>query len=105
MDGTGITIDILTVAGVVTALLITVKSIFDLLPDVFGSFGRALEAWRKMRKADDESTTPEDEPEPPTPPAGADEPPQVLPPHTGDRRSRRAEEPDGRGNEEPPMAA
>ncbi|MFE4085428.1 hypothetical protein [Streptomyces sp. YIM B13502] len=105
MDGTGITIDILTVAGVVTALLITVKSILDLLPDVIESFRRARDAWRNVWKADDESTEPEDQPEPPTPPAGAAEPPQVLPPHTGDQRSRRAEEPDGRNDEEPPMAA
>ncbi|GAA3181052.1 hypothetical protein GCM10010451_32790 [Streptomyces virens] len=105
MDGTGITIEIVAVAGVASVLLMAVKSNIDLLCDVFVSIGRARKTWRDMWKADDEATEPEDEPEPPTPPAGAEEPPQVLPPRTRDRRSRRAEEPDDRNDEEPPMAA
>ncbi|MGA5284188.1 hypothetical protein ACPCSK_27810 [Streptomyces griseoincarnatus] len=104
MDGTAITIGVLAIAGVVTVGLVVLKGIFDQLPDVIESFRRARDAWRSLAEAD-EATEPEDDPEPPTPPAGVEEPPQVLPPHTGDRRSRRAEEPDGRNDEEPPMAA
>ncbi|MBJ6615382.1 hypothetical protein [Streptomyces sp. I4(2020)] len=77
MDGTVIVI-ILAVAGVASVLLFAIKGISDQLPDLFESFRRARDAWRRLKEEQGEVTKPDDTEEPPSSvavPAGDEEPP------------------------------
>ncbi|MEU5509644.1 MULTISPECIES: hypothetical protein [Streptomyces] len=77
MDGTVIVI-ILAVAGVASVLLFAIKGISDQLPDLFESFRRARDAWRRLKEEQGEVTKPDDTKEPPSSaavPAGDEEPP------------------------------
>ncbi|MFJ9538777.1 hypothetical protein ACIRPX_16100 [Streptomyces sp. NPDC101225] len=80
MDGTAIII-ILAVAGVVTFLLYVIKGVLDQLPDLFESARKALEAWERLTKKNDEAPQPdetEERPPPVVPPADDEEPPAAA---------------------------
>ncbi|MEV5438191.1 hypothetical protein AB0K80_19580 [Streptomyces sp. NPDC052682] len=80
MDGTAIII-ILAIAGVASVLLFAIKGILDQLPDVFESFRRARDAWKRLKEEPDEVAKPNDTEEPPPPvtvPADDDEPPAAA---------------------------
>lgn len=53
MDGTAIIV-ILAIAGVASVLLFAVKGILDQLPDVFDSFRRARDAWKRLKEEQDQ---------------------------------------------------
>ncbi|MFB7739365.1 hypothetical protein ACFC08_34415 [Streptomyces sp. NPDC056112] len=81
MDGNAITIIILAVAGVASVLLFAIKGISDQLPDLFDSFRRAREAWKRLWEQQDEAAKPEETEEPPPPvtvPADDEEPPAAA---------------------------
>ncbi|MEU0246664.1 hypothetical protein ABZ192_20475 [Streptomyces sp. NPDC006235] len=79
MDGTAIII-ILAIAGVASVLLFAIKGILDQLPDVFESFRRARDAWKRLKEKQDEATKPDDtkEQHPVTVPADDEEPPAAA---------------------------
>jgi Sec-independent protein translocase protein TatA len=56
VDGSAIII-ILAIAGVVSVLLFAVKGILDQLPDVFDSFRRARDAWKRLKEEQGEVAT------------------------------------------------
>jgi hypothetical protein len=74
VDGTAIIIIILTVAGVVAALLVALKGILDQLPDVFDSARRARDAWKRLKE--EQGGT--EEPPPVAIPADDEEPPAAA---------------------------
>ncbi|MEV7128651.1 hypothetical protein [Streptomyces sp. NPDC093260] len=81
MDGNAITIIILAVAGVASVLLFAIKGISDQLPDLFESFRRARDAWKRLKEEQDEAVRPDDTEEPPPPvtvPADDKEPPAAA---------------------------
>ena len=51
MDGTAIII-ILAIAGVASVLLFALKGLLDQVPDVIESAGRARDAWKHFRRAE-----------------------------------------------------
>ncbi|MGX5212630.1 hypothetical protein ACWKT3_28730 [Streptomyces violaceus] len=63
MDGNAIII-ILAIAGVASVLLFAVKGILDQLPDVFDSFRRARDAWKRLKEEQDEVLKPDDAEDP-----------------------------------------
>jgi Sec-independent protein translocase protein TatA len=63
VEGTAIII-ILAIAGVASALLFAIKGILDQLPDVFDSFRRARDAWKRLKEEQDEAAKPDDTEEP-----------------------------------------
>lgn len=63
MDGT--VIIILAIAGVASVLLFAIKGILDQLPDLFESFRRARDAWKRLKEVQDEAVKPDDTEEPP----------------------------------------
>lgn len=65
MDGTAIII--LAIAGVASVMLFAIKGILDQLPDVFDSFRRARDAWKRLKEEQDEVTNPDDIEGPPPP--------------------------------------
>lgn len=65
MDGTAITIIILAIAGVVTVTLYVLKGILDQLPEVFDSFRRARDAWKRLGEQQDEAPKRDNIEEPP----------------------------------------
>ncbi|MFI9077514.1 hypothetical protein ACIGW8_13645 [Streptomyces sioyaensis] len=80
MDGNAIII-ILAIAGVASVLLFAVKGILDQLPDVFDSFRRARNAWKRLKEEQDEVVKPDDTEEPPPPvkvPTDDEEPPAAA---------------------------
>ncbi|MEV8247483.1 hypothetical protein AB0R01_27505 [Streptomyces rochei] len=80
MDGTVIII-ILAVAGVASVLLFAIKGISDQLPDLFESFRRARDAWKRFKEEQGEVTQPDDTKAPPPSvavPADDDEGPPVA---------------------------
>ena len=64
MDGNAIII-ILAIAGVASVLLFAIKSILDQLPDVFESFRRARDAWKRLKEEQDEAAKRDNTEEPP----------------------------------------
>ncbi|MEV5009158.1 hypothetical protein [Streptomyces sp. NPDC055692] len=80
MDGTAITIIILAIAGVVTVILYVLKGISDQLPDLFDSFRRARDAWKRLWEQPDEAAKPEDTEEQPDEAAKPEETQEPPPP-------------------------
>jgi hypothetical protein len=66
VDGTAIII-ILAIAGVASVLLFAIKGILDQLPDVFDSFCRVRDAWKRLKEEQGEVAKPDDTEEPPPP--------------------------------------
>jgi len=79
VDGTAIII-ILAIAGVASVLLFAVKGILDQLPDVFESFRRARDAWKRLKEEQDKAAKPDDteEPSPLAVPADDQNPPAAA---------------------------
>ncbi|MET7673911.1 hypothetical protein [Streptomyces seoulensis] len=67
MNGNAITIIILAIAGVASALLFAIKGISDQLPDLFESFRRTRDAWKHFKEEQDEAAKPAVTEEPPSP--------------------------------------
>ncbi|EHM27481.1 MULTISPECIES: hypothetical protein [Streptomyces] len=59
----GITIVILSIAGVASVLLFAIKGFLDQVPDVIDSAGRARDSWQRFKKPD--VPPPADDEEPP----------------------------------------
>ncbi|WP_217231621.1 hypothetical protein [Streptomyces anulatus] len=59
----GITIVILSIAGVASVLLFAIKGFLDQVPDVIDSAGRARDSWQRFKKPD--VPLPADDEEPP----------------------------------------
>ncbi|MEV5441219.1 hypothetical protein AB0N23_01465 [Streptomyces sp. NPDC052644] len=64
-----------------SVLLFAIKGIPDQLPDVFDSFRRARDAWKRLKEEQDEAAKPDDTEEPPptvTVSADGEQPPSAA---------------------------